>query len=84
MIFCRDGIKIGLENKFYGKCFPAYHAAGGTFFCVNRLIPLAVNRLMELREKCIQKTEKVPSAQNSQSFFRGEKFSFEILFLGKW
>lgn len=40
VIFCRDGIKIGLENKFYGKCFPAYHAAGGHFLR-NRLIPLA-------------------------------------------
>lgn len=38
--FCRDGIKIGLENKFYGKCFPAYHAAGGHFLR-NGLILLA-------------------------------------------
>ena len=64
MIFCRDGIKIGLENKFYGKCFPAYHAAGGHFLR---------NRLMQkqadgTREK-YTKTERFPLHRTHKVFF---------------
>lgn len=66
MIFCRDGIKIGLENKFYGKCFPAYHVAGGHFLR-NRLIPLAETGWWNAGK--VYKNREVPSAQNSQSFF---------------